>query len=313
MNQNIMNWFRLILLSLIWGSSFILMKRGMIHKPSEEFIFDNNQVAALRMFIAALIIMPFALKHLDILMKKQNILPLLIVGFLGNFVPAFLFTYAETSITSGLAGMLNSCTPIFTVIIGILVFKQPFIKLQAVGILIGTIGMFTLVGSGDLFSAETKIIAILAVVLATLFYATSLNTIKHRLGHIKPLTITSLGFLTTLPISLFLLFQLDVSSTIKTSDHSVYGLSHIAILGVIGTSISVMIFTRLIADTSAIFASSVTYFIPIVAAVIGFLDGEVLNLYQILGMLLILAGVYTINVIGRRRKLKIAQQDSIKN
>jgi drug/metabolite transporter (DMT)-like permease len=312
MNQNLANWLRLVFLACIWGSSFILMKRGMIYKPTGEAIFDNNQVATLRMLIAALVIAPFAFRHIKKLLIRKNILPLIIVGCLGNFFPAYLFTYAETSISSGLAGMLNSCTPIFTVIIGLVIFKQTLIKLQVIGIIIGTIGIFTLVGSGNIFSSATSLPAILAVILATLCYATSLNTIKYVLGHLTPLTITSLGFLTTLPISIYLFFQFDTTSTILENNHATYGLIHIIILGVIGTAISVIIFNRLISDTSAIFASSVTYFIPVVAAIIGFLDGENLSLFQFVGMLIVLFGVYIINILGRKKRLMVLSKKNDK-
>jgi drug/metabolite transporter (DMT)-like permease len=312
MNQNIANWIRLIFLALIWGSSFLLMKRGMIDKATGDAIFNNNQVATLRMLIAAAIIAPFAFKHLGKLFSKRNMLPLIIVGCLGNFIPAYLFTYAETSITSGMAGMLNSGTPIFTVIVGLIVFKQPLIKVQVVGILIGTLGIFTLVGYGSIFSEGAKISAILAVILATLCYASSLNTIKHTLGHITPFVITALGFLTTLPFSIFLFFQNDIGHTIITNEHSFNGLIYIGILGIIGTAISVVIFNRLIADSSAIFASSVTYFIPVVAAILGLLDGERLGSLQFIGMVIILIGVYIINIIGRKRKLMILEKSTKK-
>lgn len=307
MNPNLANWSRLLFLAVIWGSSFLLMKRGMVFKASGEAIFDNNQVATLRMLIAALIIAPFALKHLKKLFNKKNIIPLIVVGCLGNFFPAYLFTYAETSISSGMAGMLNSGTPIFTVIIGLIIFKQPLVKLQVIGIFIGTIGIFTLVGSGAITAGSASLFAILAVILATLCYATSLNTIKHALGHLTPLTITSLGFLTTLPFSIYLFFQNDIGTTIVSNEHSTYGLIHIAILGVVGTAISVIIFNRLIADTSAIFASSVTYFIPVVAAILGILDGEKLDVFQFLGMVIILIGVYIINILGRKKKLLLIE------
>ncbi len=307
MNQGIKNWGRLILLAIIWGSSFLLMKRGMTHKPTGEAIFDNNQVAALRMLIAALVLIPFALPKITVLFQRKNILPLLIVGFFGNFIPAFLFTYAETMISSGLAGMLNSCTPIFTVLIGYFLFKQLLIRLQVIGIVIGTLGIIALVGSGASLTGASNFWAIAAVIGATVGYASSLNTIKHKLGHLPPLTITSLGFIATLPVSLFLIVQLDVTTSISERPHLFYGLSHIAVLAIIGTAISVIIFNRLIADTSAVFASSVTYFIPIVAAIIGLLDGETLTIQQFGGMLLILIGVYVINVIGRKKKLSLSE------
>ncbi len=132
-------WMLLALLAGIWGSSFILMKRGM-YTLTEEPIFSSSQVGALRMLIASLVMLPFAIRYLPQLKKWENVKFLMVVGFCGNFIPAFLFTYAETGISSGYAGMLNSCTPIFTILIGYLVFSNKLTFKQFLGVLIGTIG-----------------------------------------------------------------------------------------------------------------------------------------------------------------------------
>ena len=299
------NWATLLLLATIWGSSFLLMKRGMIDKASGDAIFDNNQVGAMRMLFASVVMLPIGLRHIKSFKLRKNILHLSVVAFLGNFIPAFLFTYAETGISSGYAGMLNSCTPVFTLIIGVLIFKQQLIKLQVVGVIIGTIGIIWLVNSVSVVDTTGTFTHVLAVVLATVCYASSVNTIKYALYDMKALKLTAMAFSLSFIPALILFFYFATPSTFVTNPHAMEGFWYILVLAVVGTSISVVIFNELIARSSALFASSVTYFIPIVAVIIGFLDGEVLTLGQVLAMFVILAGVFIANVIAKRKKRQI--------
>lgn len=230
---------------------------------------------------------------------RKYLIPLLIVGFLGNFFPAFLFTYAETGVSSGLAGMLNSCVPIFTIIIGYAVFQTNVLPIQIVGVAVGTIGIIWLVTNASSLSVSGTIWHVLAVVLATLFYATSLNTIKYKLVGLKPLAITAMAFSATLPFSAVLVWTQNTTDVIVNNPIMWRGLLPILILAIIGTALSVILFNYLIARSSAIFASSVTYFIPIVAVLIGLWDGEKLFLQQMLAMLIILIGVFTVNLLPK--------------
>jgi drug/metabolite transporter (DMT)-like permease len=294
MSKEFRGWLLLLLLACIWGSSFILMKKGMYtedHLP----IFSDAQVGALRMFIAGLVLLPFGIKHYRKIKTFKQLLALAIVGFFGNFFPAFLFTYSETGISSGFAGMLNSFTPIFTVIIGYLVFKVKLSPLQLIGVLIGTIGIYLLMLSGKSISMNGDWSHILAVVLATFFYAISLNTIKHTLQMFKAVEITSLAFMLVLPPALLANWSFDTISTLKTNEHAVGALFYITLLSVFGTAIAVILFNRIISVTSALFASSVTYFIPIVAVIIGLNFGESISTGQIISMGIVLIGVLMVN------------------
>ena len=294
----------LLFLATIWGSSFILMKRGMIDKVSGDSIFSSNQVGAMRMLFASSALLPLGLRYFKSFNSVKFILSLAVVAFLGNFVPAFLFTYAETGISSGYAGMLNSCTPIFTLIIGTLLFKQPLVRLQVLGVAIGTVGIVWLVNGVSVVDTSGSVWHVLAVVLATLFYAISVNTIKYNLNGIKPLKITSMAFTLSFIPALLLFFHFDTPATIVSNSYAPSALIYIGILALIGTAFSVVIFNILIANSSALFASSVTYFIPIVALLIGLWDGEVMSIYQVLAMLVILSGVYIANVLGKRKEKK---------
>lgn len=307
MNQNLKNWGMLLLLAVVWGSSFILMKRAMIDKPSGDAIFDNNQVAAMRMLIAAAVMLPFGIRHFGLIKSRKNFLHLLIVAFLGNFFPAFLFTYAETGISSGYAGMLNSCTPVFTIVIGVLIFKQALIKLQVIGVLIGTGGIIWLVNSVSIVDTSGTFLHVLAVVIATLCYASSVNVIRYGLAHMKPLKITAIAFSFSFIPALILFFYFDTPTTFLTNTYAPQAIWYVIVLAVFGTALSVIVFNQLIAKSSALFASSVTYFIPIVAVIIGFWDGETLSIWQVAAMLVVLSGVYVANVLGKRRKNKIKE------
>jgi drug/metabolite transporter (DMT)-like permease len=287
-------WLLLIVLACIWGSSFILMKKAM-YTSNGETIFTDPQVGALRMLFASAVLLPFGISTLRQIKSVKLFISLAIVGFFGNFFPAFLFTYAETGISSGFTGMLNSFTPIFTVIIGFTIFKVRLNALQISGVVIGTLGIYLLMSSGLDISKTGSWKHVGAVVLATLCYAISLNTIKHTLQSIKPLQITSLAFLIILLPALFMSFHFDTLNTIKNNPNAADGLIALIILSVIGTALAVILFNRLISVTSALFASSVTYFIPIVAVLIGIYFKESMSFTQVCAMFVILIGVLFVN------------------
>lgn len=304
MKEELKNWGMLLLLAIVWGSSFMLMKRGMIHKATGENIFDNNQVGTLRMLLAATVFLPFGLRHLSIVKNKKMFLNLLGVAFLGNFFPAYLFTFAETGISSGYAGMLNSCVPIFTLIVGATIFQQKLLKLQILGVVLGTIGIVGLVNGVSVVDTSGKWYHVFAVVCATICYALSVNIIRHNLGQISPLKVTSVAFSFSFLPALALFFVFDVPTTIIENEHAPVALVYIGFLGVIGTALAVLIFNHLINRSSALFASSVTYFIPIVAVVIGFIDDEKISGLQIISMLVILFGVFMANALPKLKGKK---------
>lgn len=302
MSRELKNWGLLLFLAVIWGSSFLLMKRGMIDKVSGDQIFSNNQVASMRMLFAATVLLPFGLRNLKIIKNGKILISLIAVAFLGNFLPAFLFTYAETGISSGYAGMLNSCTPIFTLIIGAVFFKQPLIKLQIVGVLIGTVGIIGLVNGVNTVDTSGTWHHVLAVVLATFFYATAVNTIRFNLSHLKPIKMTSVAFTFSFLPALILFFAFETPETIVSNKHASSALIYILILAIIGTAFAVLVFNHLINNSTALFASSVTYFIPVVAVLIGLIDGETISWMQIMSMFVILLGVFLANVWVKLKK-----------
>ncbi len=270
-------------------------------------IFTDGQVGSLRMLIASLVLLPFAMKAISKLKIQKNILPLAIVGTCGSFIPAFLFTYAETGISSGYAGMLNSFTPIFALIIGFVVFKDRLTKIQMSGVVIGAIGVVLLMLSGQDLSIKGNFSHIFAIVIATFLYAVSLNTIKHTLQHLKGLEITSLSFFLILIPSIVISYINGSFSTITTNTHAGEGLIYLGILSVIGTAIAVVLFNQLITMSSVLFASSVTYLIPIIAVIIGLSFGEQINAQQIGSMAIVLLGIFLSNMLPKllnRKKMQ---------
>jgi drug/metabolite transporter (DMT)-like permease len=303
MSKELKSWLLLLFLACVWGSSFILMKRGM-HTHTGEPIFSDQQVGALRMLIAGLVLSPFAIRHVKKIKTWKQFISLSIVGFSGNFFPAFLFTYAETGLSSGFAGMLNSFTPIFTIIIGFIVFKVRLTAIQLVGVLIGTTGIVLLMVAGKSISMTGTWFHILAIVLATLMYGISLNTIKHTLQMFKAVEITSLAFFIVLIPAAIANLTFGTAQTMQQNPHALEGLGYISILSIVGTALAVILFNRIISISSALFASSVTYFIPIVAVLIGLYFGEKISWGQIGSMVIVLMGVFIINSFQGNKKKK---------
>lgn len=294
MSKELKSWGLLLFLACIWGSSFILMKRGM-HTVDGLPIFSDLQVGAMRMLIAGLVLAPFAVRHVKKIKTWQQFISLSIVGFSGNFFPAFLFTYAETGLSSGFAGMLNSFTPIFTIIIGFFVFKVKLSSIQLLGIAIGTTGIVLLMFAGKSISMTGTWFHILAIVLATLMYGISLNTIKHTLQMFKAIEITSLAFFIVLIPAAIANLTFGTALTFQQNPHAMEGLGYITILSVVGTALAVILFNKIISISSALFASSVTYFIPIVAVLIGLYFGEQISWGQVGSMCIVLLGVFILN------------------
>jgi drug/metabolite transporter (DMT)-like permease len=282
------NWVILILLALIWGSSFILMKRGLE-------VYSSDEVAALRILIAFLFLSPLVFRHVKkTLLKHWK--AFLGMGVLGNFIPAFLFTKAETAISSSLTGMLNSLTPLFTLLLGVLLFKTKTRWVNAVGIIIGFFGAIGLLMVGKSVNTNNNLLFGFYVVLATLCYGFSVNIIKKYLNEVNSVTATVWAMMFIGPLAGVYLFGFtDFTSRLATNPLAVYSLDYVSLLAIFGTAISVILFNVLIRNTNALFASSVTYLIPIVAMGWGILDGESVLPMHFVWIGLILLGVYLVN------------------
>lgn len=279
--------FILIFLALIWGSSFILIKKGLL-------AFSAVQVGTLRIVFACAVLLPIAIKNIREF-YKNNWKQLIVLGTVANLAPAILFATAETNMSSSLAGMLNSLTPVFTIIIGVLFYKVRINLFLAVGLTFGLIGSIILSlvgGEGELGSFN---IYALYVIAATLLYGISGNIIKDFVGKIEPVVLVSLTMLSVGPISLIILLTTDFVHQTSTHPDALFSLVSIFILGAIGTAFALGLFNLLIKMTSAVFASSVTYLIPIAAIAWGIIDNESLFPMHFVGIGIIIFGIFLIN------------------
>jgi drug/metabolite transporter (DMT)-like permease len=283
------------LLACIWGSSFILMKRGMFAIDGQP-VFTSAQVASIRIFLASVVFLPLLPKLLRNLQRKKDLLFFAVVGFGGNLVPAFLFTYAEQTLDSGIAGIMNSFTPIFTIIVGMLLFRTKINTQQIIGTIIGFAGITWLIFLSKPVQSGFELTPALAILFATFLYGLSLNTIKHKLANYTAIQVATGGFSMAFLPAFIGLFFFHTPRVFIDNPYALSSFGYISILGLIGTAFAVIIFNLIIAQTTAVAASTVTYFIPIIAVAIGVWNGEHFIWQQLLSMLVIISGVLLVNI-----------------
>ena len=280
-NRKIWHWLAVALLSMIWGTSYILMKKGLRS-------FSVYQLASLRILISFVCLLPVALRSLS-KFNKKSFISVLIIAFFGSGIPAFLYPLAETKIDSSLTGMLNSLSSAFTLVVGILFYRRKAIRSQIAGVILGFIGAAGLLYNGSLTFNYYG----LFVVLATLMNGVSNNEVSRVKG-LNGLEITSLAFFVLSPFALGVLLSTDINAVFLTP-HWLLNLGYIAILSILGSAFANAIYYYVVRDTSPMVASVVAYFIPIVATLWGLSDNEHLAPTMLISVLLILAGVYLIN------------------
>ncbi|HEX8013944.1 MAG TPA: DMT family transporter [Flavobacterium sp.] len=283
MDAKQLKWFYLLLLSLIWGSSFILIKKGLVGLTA-------IQVGSLRIIFAGLFLLVVGFSSLKKISLRQWKFVAL-TSFFGTFIPAFFFAIAETQVDSSIVAILNSLTPLNTLVLGIIFFGIQFQKRQVLGVFIGLVGCLLLVLNGASSNTGQNYYYLILVVIATLCYAINVNLIKRYLSDLNSLSITTGNFAVLLLPALIILSTTDFTQRINldVTQHSVL---FVMILGVLGTGIANVLFFKLIQMSSPVFATSVTYLIPIVAFFWGLLDNEMLTPIQFFGAFVILIGVY---------------------
>ena len=284
-NKNLVAWLLLILLAIIWGSSPILIKKALIK-------LDPFEIGALRLTLASIVLFPFLAKNLKEIRSKDYFV-LFVSGIVGNVLPYFLYPIAQTKIDSATSGVLTSLTPFFALIVGVIFYKLKATKNNIIGLIIGFLGTSLLIlfsGGADGFKID---LFGLFVVAATLLYGINLNLVKYHLSHLKPITITSFSIVSILPVTLYILvFYTPFLSHVSEFNSYTKEYSCVFILGVLGTSIATIVFYNLIKIKDTVFASMVTYLMPVVAIILGMIDGEIINGIQLFGMALIMVGVF---------------------
>jgi drug/metabolite transporter (DMT)-like permease len=285
----LLDWMVLFALMLVWGSSFILIKKSLIG-------FDNLQVGALRISISFLALLPLAIRRLARI-KKKNFYLFLIAGLLGNAIPAFLFAKAQTGLDSYMAGILNSLTPLFTLIFGVWLFGRRTVWLNVAGVIAGFAGAAGLLYSAGGGSIELNLIPALFVVIATICYALQMHFVKNYLTGYDPITIASLAFVFIgIPSMIFLFVGTDFFYRMNHGESSWKSLGYVSLLSVFGTALAIMASFWLLKRTSALFTSSVTYLMPVVSIGWGVFDSEPFLFSYILWIAIILVGVYMANL-----------------
>jgi drug/metabolite transporter (DMT)-like permease len=280
-------WILLAILALIWGSSFILIKKGL-------GAFTPLQVGTARISFAFIAMIPYTLKSIrEVPKEKWKIIPL--IGLLGSLIPAIFFAFAETELSSSLTGILNALTPIFTLIISALFFFHKTRTMQIIGLLLAFIGSIGLSFVSDTGGLGNMNFYVWFVVAATMMYAVSINLVKSNFPDTGAVALTALALFSVGPIALIILFSTDFISRVVNSPQAIESLICIAILGVIGTAFALILYNKLLQLSTPVFTSSVTYLIPFVAVLWGLIDGEKLQLLHYAGMIIVIAGIYIVN------------------
>lgn len=278
-----LKWILLFVLALIWGSSFILIKRGLLG-------LTPYQLGSLRIIFATIFLLIIGFKSIATIPHgKWKYLAL--TAFIGTFMPVYLFSIAETEISSSITAVLNSLTPLGALVIGVFAFGLQVQRRQIFGVIIGLIGSVLLILNGAVNNPDQNYWYALLVVFAAFCYSLNINLIKKYLSDVKPLAITTGNFVVLLVPALIVLFSNDFVSVVGQTDVQ-HAMIYIAILGVVGTGIANIIFFRLIHMSSPVFASSVTYMIPVIAFFWGILDQELFTPIQYVGAVIIFLGIY---------------------
>jgi len=280
-------WFYLISLSLIWGSSFILIKKALVG-------LEADQLGSLRIIFSSIIIILIAWKRLSKITKLEWKW-ITISAFLGSFFPAFLFAFAEKEIDSAVASIINSIVPLNTVIIGMVLFNIRSTKRQIIGVLIGLAGTYMLIMSGIKLNPDQNYLYSGFVILCSFLYALNVNIIKKYLQHLSALTITVGHFAVIIIPAVIVFYFSDFDVNSLKNQETINSVIYVLILAVFGTALAKILFNKLIKISSPVFASSVTYSMLIVSIFWGLVDGEKFSIYQLIATIIIILGVLLTN------------------
>lgn len=288
MSDNNKKWVYLILLSVIWGSSYILIKKTLIG-------VSPLQLGSLRVIFTTMVLFILGFSSLKKI-PKDKWKWIFLTGYIGSFFPSFFFAFAQTEIDSGVAAILNSLTPLATLIIGVVFYKFIIDSKQILGVIIGLFGSFLLIYEGSTINPDQNFLFVGFIITASVCYATSVNMLKAHLQDVPAISIALGNFLCILPPALIILFysgfmNINVIESPKVQN----ALFYIIVLSVFGSAFAKILFNKFVQIASPVFASSVTYTLPVVAVMWGLLDGETINFRQILATIVILIGVYFAN------------------
>lgn len=286
MSLSFRKWGTLVILSLIWGSSYILIKKGLTG-------LTPIQLGSLRVIVTTLLIAPIGyqkIKHIP----REKMKWVALSAFVGSFFPAYLFAFAETEISSSVTAVMVSLTPLFTLLISVIVFGEELLKKQVLGVLVGFTGIIVLINK-ELLSSSFNIVYVMFIVLAAVCYAINANVLKYKLPNIPALGIVFMSFLFMfIPAFIILCFSSFPFSDFASDPLIIESIIYIVILALFGTAIAKVLYIKLLAISTPVFSVSTTYLMPVVAIFWGLLDGEEFKLTQFTGTAIILLGVYLV-------------------
>lgn len=289
MQNSTLKWIYLVVLSIVWGSSFILIKKGLVG-------LTPVQLGSVRILFTAFFLILVGWKSLKTI-SRATWKWIVISGILGTGIPVYLFAYAETEIDSAVAAILNSGVPLLTLILGLIIFGAKFIKRQLLGILLGLTGAVALILIGAQVNPDQNYWYALLVILATLLYAINVNIIKTYLQDVSALAIATGNFIfIILPAAVLLATTGFFKAAVLENPEVQTSLGFILLLSLIGTAAAKVVFNKLVQISNPVFASSVTYLMPIISVMWGILDGEKFTALQLVASLVIISGVYLANV-----------------
>ncbi len=288
-NPTLKHWVVLVSLALVWGFSFLFIKRGLL-------AYTPFEVSAIRMSVAFFAFLPFAIVKLKKIVVA-DIWKFAIVGYFSSGIPSVLFPTAQQHISSTVAGILNSLTPLFTLLIGVFFFRNAAQKHRIIGVLIGFIGAITLIYFNSSSSFSGNFFFAILIIIATACYGINVNFIQNKMSQFDSLTISAISYMTTgIPAIIYLIGYSDFSTKLMTHPAGMSSFLYLFFLAIFGTCIASYAFNKLLQATSGLWASTVTYLMPIFSTMIGLYDGELIAWYHIVGMFLILCGVYLTSV-----------------
>ncbi len=297
MDQSKLKYVYLIILSLIWGSSFILIKKAL-GGENGELVLQPLQLGAVRTMISGVILIVIGWKSFAATDRKDW--PWLAVsGLLGTFFPAFLFAYAQTEIDSAISAILNSTVPLISLIMGAAIFGISFSRNQFIGVIVGLAGAIGLVIAGMESHPDQNYIFAGFILIACVCYASNVNIIKKYLQNINPLAIATGNFIFIVPLAIIVFFSSDGHSIEFTDSRVQESFLYIIILCLFGTVAAKIMFNKLVQMTSPVFATSVTYLMPVIGLTWGVLDGEFFNLWQGIATAVI---IFAVVLVTREKK-----------
>ncbi len=288
-------WILLLVITLTWGSSFMLIKKSLA-------VFTPYEIGAIRVVGSGLLLAFIGIPAI-IKMTKKTLIWVTIVGFFGNFLPMFLFPIAQTRVSSSLAGILDSLVPMFVLIFGFILFGIRSQITQVLGAVVGFLGAASLIYFSEANTETSQFGYAMLIVLAGAGYGINAVVIKERTSKVKAVELTAAVYTIWAIPSLVILYFTGIIQNFEMKPEYLKPIGYLSFLTIFGTAIAMLLYYKLIQNTSAVFASSVSYLLPIVAVIWGVIDGEKFTFWYVFGGLLILIGIYLIREKKKNPKL----------